>query len=564
MVFAFLIRFYNLTSIPEGFDQTEAAFGYNAYSISKTGRDEYGKFLPLVLVSVGDYKLSNFSYWEIPFIELFGLDVFSVKISVVTASMISLVLIYLITSDLIKNKKLSLLTLLLVSIAPWHIVMSRMAYDPMIAFMWYLFSVFLFIRWFRKDRLYLLLLSVITLSFSISTYYSVWLLFPFTIAAYWIFILKKETKIKKLVYLTLILLIPVVMLIKLLQITSGQRLYQDSTFQINVTPLIGEQIREDQRLFPMFLTRLFHNKLTFYPLFISQNLFKNLSADFLFLNGDKIDKRFTVPYSGVLYLVTAPFLFLGLLSFWKNYPVKKNLFIFGLVFLIFLGSSFSEFGSETERTLFAVPIFSFLIAYGLTVLVEKVHKNYISAVIIGTIWLLFIYNMAYFNHQYFWHGNVHQPWGRNFGVQEMIGSIKLMENRYEKVVIPDSTYIFFYFYNKTDPKIAWEESKNVGKETNFLGFHLRSKIGNYITMPIECPAAGKLHVLYVCTGTKIPRNGKIIKIIPYRDNQPAFIFLEFTVTPVSGAPPVSLSFMDKYGIINADENINWRTESEIR
>ena len=38
----FAIRFYKLGSLPSGFVNDEADFGYNAYSLIKTGKDEFG------------------------------------------------------------------------------------------------------------------------------------------------------------------------------------------------------------------------------------------------------------------------------------------------------------------------------------------------------------------------------------------------------------------------------------------------------------------------------------------------------------------------------------------
>ncbi|MCJ7740040.1 hypothetical protein MUP32_01830, partial [Candidatus Microgenomates bacterium] len=53
---AFILRFWQLGSVPQSLDWDEASLGYNAYSIMKTGRDEYGSFLPLSIRSFGDYK----------------------------------------------------------------------------------------------------------------------------------------------------------------------------------------------------------------------------------------------------------------------------------------------------------------------------------------------------------------------------------------------------------------------------------------------------------------------------------------------------------------------------
>ena len=39
LLLAAFLRFYKLGQVPSGFVNDEAAFGYNAYSILKTGRD---------------------------------------------------------------------------------------------------------------------------------------------------------------------------------------------------------------------------------------------------------------------------------------------------------------------------------------------------------------------------------------------------------------------------------------------------------------------------------------------------------------------------------------------
>ena len=42
IILAFILRFYKLGQIPPSLDWDETAHGYNAYSILKTARDEYG------------------------------------------------------------------------------------------------------------------------------------------------------------------------------------------------------------------------------------------------------------------------------------------------------------------------------------------------------------------------------------------------------------------------------------------------------------------------------------------------------------------------------------------
>src|SRR3972149_10296036 len=75
----FLLRSYDLYSYPSGFTPDEASFGYDVYSILKTGRDQWGKQLPLSLESFGDFKPPLYAYVLVPSVALLGLNKFSVR-----------------------------------------------------------------------------------------------------------------------------------------------------------------------------------------------------------------------------------------------------------------------------------------------------------------------------------------------------------------------------------------------------------------------------------------------------------------------------------------------------
>lgn len=162
-----------------------------------------------------------------------------------------------------------------------------------------------------------------------------------------------------MLYTSLILLLPVFMMVKLLILTQGERLLQDSTYQVHAYPLLEKQIREDQLQFPRLMTRAFHNKLFFYPQTLLQNLSVNLSLDFLFLRGDKSDRRFYVPYHGVLYLFAFPFVILGMLYFWKHHSLPKNLLILSSIFIIFIGSFFPNSVPRQNGLFLPYPYFVF-------------------------------------------------------------------------------------------------------------------------------------------------------------------------------------------------------------
>ena len=73
------LRFIALDKIPVSPYWDEVAIGYNAYSIAHTGKDEYGKWFPLLFASYNDYKMPGEIYLSIIPISLFGLNVFSTR-----------------------------------------------------------------------------------------------------------------------------------------------------------------------------------------------------------------------------------------------------------------------------------------------------------------------------------------------------------------------------------------------------------------------------------------------------------------------------------------------------
>src|SRR3989338_825512 len=135
----FLFRVWNITNTPPSLNWDEVSHGYNAYSILKTGHDEWGIRFPLIFRAFGDYKLPLYIYLTTPMIAIFGLNTFSVRLVSVLAGTIAIPLIYLLTNELFKNKKENnsynhgILAMLLLAFLPWHIFLSRAAFEANLA-----------------------------------------------------------------------------------------------------------------------------------------------------------------------------------------------------------------------------------------------------------------------------------------------------------------------------------------------------------------------------------------------------------------------------------------------
>src|ERR1035437_1339725 len=150
IIVAAFIRLYQIGKVPASPDWDEAALGYNAYSIMLTGKDEYGKFLPVVLQSFDDYKPALYSYLVIPFIKIFGLSVVAVRLPSVLFGALSILAIFFIIKELfdkgvtvgnikIDSDILALVTCFLVAISPWHIQFSRIGFEANVGLSFNLF-----------------------------------------------------------------------------------------------------------------------------------------------------------------------------------------------------------------------------------------------------------------------------------------------------------------------------------------------------------------------------------------------------------------------------------------
>src|SRR3990167_1382093 len=104
LALAFVLRVVGLSSFPPGFTPDEASFGYDAYSILKTGKDQWGKPFPLVLESFGDFKSPLYAYLTVPSVAAFGLNKFAVRFPNAILGTLAVLAAYLLAGKLFRSK----------------------------------------------------------------------------------------------------------------------------------------------------------------------------------------------------------------------------------------------------------------------------------------------------------------------------------------------------------------------------------------------------------------------------------------------------------------------------
>jgi hypothetical protein len=74
------LRTFQLLANPPGLYVDEATAGYETFSLLRTGADRWGLAFPVYFVNWGSGQNVLYSYLSIPFVSLFGLSRFSVRL----------------------------------------------------------------------------------------------------------------------------------------------------------------------------------------------------------------------------------------------------------------------------------------------------------------------------------------------------------------------------------------------------------------------------------------------------------------------------------------------------
>jgi len=123
-LFGFFSRLLRLGSVPISLHWDEAALGYNAFSILKTGRDEYGQLFPLIFKSFGDYKPGLYVYLAAFSEAIFGLNEFAVRLPSAVFGSLAIFLLFLVVKELFSGFKgreaVALIASFVLATSPWH------------------------------------------------------------------------------------------------------------------------------------------------------------------------------------------------------------------------------------------------------------------------------------------------------------------------------------------------------------------------------------------------------------------------------------------------------------
>lgn len=485
IIFGAFIRINEFGKTPDSMNWDEVAISYNAWSISQTGKDEYGNYFPLVFRSFDDYKPPLYIYLTVPFVLFFGPIDYVSRIPNLILGILSIVGIFLLGRKLFDNHKVAVISAFIFATLPWAIHFSRVGFEANSLIFFTIFGWYFFEKFINKSSARWLIMSVIFFLLGLYAYHSAKLVIPLFVLILCIFQIKKilllNTRVKiSLLLLSGILLLPIFYSTFFL---GGQNRFDATTVFSKKNLDNTDPLRRliDIESNDIFSGKIYHNTTYYQVERFVQNYFSHYTSDFLLFTQD--NPRHHATRVGVLLLAQCLALIIGLLAL----IVKKNkktskISVLSLFAISPLASAITLESPHSIRSSIIILPITLLCGLGVYRLYEF-SKTRLHVPLILFI-LLYSFNFYFFIHQYFVHYNYEAAEFWQYGRKEAALFTKSIETNYDEIWISNSleqSYIYWLYYQKISPD---NYVFSGGTKSGYQGFNGNS-YGKYKFMEID-------------------------------------------------------------------------------
>ena len=528
VVLATILRFYQLGQNPPSLDWDETAHGYNAYSILKTGRDEYGYRLPLSFRSFDDYKPPIYTYLVVPSIAVFGLNDFAVRFPSAFLGVLAVLFSYLMVYELFKNRKIALLAAFFLAISPWHLQFSRVAFETNSAVFWSVLGTWAFLKGLRSQKIKMtcwMSLAALAFGANLFMYHNARVFIPiFTLI---LFLLFKDKLLQNLKYLVIPLIIVAIFIITLIPIIAsiaGQMRFKGTTIFADVSPQFkaSQLLAQDEQSGQLTVGRILHNRRFVYIPILIENYLSHLKPTYLFFTADM--DRHHAPQIGLLYLWDLPFILAGIyFLIRKKFDTKSKIIVFWWFLIAPVASSVTWGVPHALRSEIYLPTYQIFTAIGVYIFYKYVRFKRLYLILTAT--ALFI-NFAFYLHQYYIHMPIEYSKSWLYGRREAALISESIKNNYDRVIVStkvDQPHEFWLYYLKYNPQKYLAEGGTVSG--GFL--EDRNKFDKYFFKPIDFDKQQKeAKTLFVGLPQEFPSGANVLKVINYLNGEPAIHLVE--------------------------------------
>ncbi len=529
-----LFRIVNIQNNPPSLTWDEVSWGYNAYSLGIDGKDEFGRFLPLdYLESFGDFKPPMYAYLTIFPVKFFGLNEFAIRFPSAIFGVFTVLFTYLLTKEIFnfsKDKEIhGFMAASVLAISPWHINLSRAAFEANVATFFIVIGVYTFLLAVRRN-MWVLVISAIMFSLSMHTFNTARIVSPLLVIALVIGNYRELIKHKKQVLISVLvgsfIIMPAVPF--LFSPQAKLRFNEVNIFtNIDVIKRVNEQIVLDGNT---WWSKVIHNRRLAYGVEFINHYLDNLSPHFLFIKGDG-NPKFSTQDVGQMYLWEMPFLIAGVLLLFK----KKEGKWWVIPCWLLLGIIPAATARETPHALrieASLPTFQIITAYGFLHILKmfiSMKSNMLNLgskfLIICVVILIVFLNSFYYLYNYhtFYPTEFSGEW--QYGYKNAVQFAQDKYTDYDRIFVTEGLgrpYIYFLFYTKYNPT-QFRDDSLITREA--LGFVHVERFGKYhFAKDLSLiPKKDEEKVLYIDVPGKIPEGAKVVKSFYLLNGKPSLV-----------------------------------------
>ncbi len=468
------LRLYKIAENPPSLTGDEISFGYSAYSILKTGKDEYGNVMPLAFKSVGDYKNPFPVYLLVLPIKLLGLNDFVVRLPNALIGILAIPIFFLFLKDILKDKKIAILGAFFLSISAWHILYSRFAYEPLMASTFVMLGIWFFIKMLSGKSVW----GILSAFFLILTMYTAFaprLFIPIFVIFALLFSLPNFKRNPRKV---LIFILSCVILSLPLAYTS---IFGEAGTRFSMVFLGGDIEFSRYVILKKFQSL---SDVSLLVLFWLKRYLNYLQPDFIFFSGLNMTHPGTIGL-GMLYLFELPWLLLGLAELIKRKIQNKQIIIIWLLIGL-LPDSLTNNQQHTGRLLHIVPVVILITTLGAIRFFKWIKSlpGLHIRIFISTIFVIFttiVITHAFLTFAV--HFSIAKGESFDEGLREAVMYVRDNQASYKEIVfdtrrgnggpfIVINPYLSLLFYLKYDPYTYQTEQKTFGtREMPFYKFN---------------------------------------------------------------------------------------------
>ena len=544
LIIAFLLRFVSVTHFPVGFNADEASFGYDAYSILHTGRDQWGNFLPSVFKSFGDFKSPVYGYLIVPSVAIFGLNVFAVRLPDVIIGTLAVLAVYLLVNELVKliknldwkvTKWLGLIAAALLTVNPWSIMMSRGAFEANLITFFLPMGIYFFLKGLKNTKYFIW--SAIFLGVNMFTYHSAKLITPF-VALGLLFVFRKslfKINIKKLIISAVIFLVFFGALLYTFKIGGGSRVIERSITQGALDEGFQERMAAISDGMNSKVAKILHNKYSVIANRFVTNYFQYFSPKYLIESGAGDGSYGMIPGIGVLNFLEL-ILLIGIIPL---FFLDKKFRPYILAILVWLAVTplaaalATGIGYSGNRAEGMIPVLQILEAFGFLgwfLILKKI--KFVPVKLVAVVFAgVFIFEIYSFGIAYF------KTPSNTVLRQTLYGNLEvsnwLVKNSAgRKVLISRSVsepQIFIAFADKWNPSDYQKQTKTwvpSGTELTWVDQLPSYSLGNYTTKSIDWKKDSLSGDLIVVRADEYTQKDTPIETINYPDGSPDIFVLD--------------------------------------